>query len=226
MVLLVLLAGCDGEVAPGGRDVLCPSCIPRSGGETSDFGGGQECQYEERAIADEPELEAELETTLAAYAGRFERKLRWSAPDSTLALTNDETTIRGNIELGDGKYLIGTPVECDDLIQLSATIELETADGGLQATSEGALMFRRADGASELTAVSDLSLARGSLELPIESTEPHVGRLSTSIVADAAEISGTVTIEVSYFADRASAEAAAQGKRAESTSELRVIGAF
>jgi hypothetical protein len=225
-MLLVLLAGCDSEFAPGGRDVLCPSCIPRTGGETSDFGGGQECQYDERTIPDEPELQAELETTRTAYAGRFERKLRWSAADSTIPITDDETTIRGNVELGDGTYFVGAPVACGDFVQFRTTVELETADGALQATSVGALTFRRAAGASDIRAVSDLSTVRGDLDLGIDGGQPHVGRLSTRIVADAEGLSGGVAIEVSYFADRASAEAAARGEKVESTSELRVVGTF
>ena len=117
-------------------------------------------------------------------------------------------------------------VECSDEVQFKTTIELETTDGGLLATSEGALTFRRADGMSELEAASDLSTARGKLDLRIDSSEPHVGRLSTRLVANAEGLSGSVTIEVSYFADRASAEAAARGEKVESTSELRVVGTF
>jgi hypothetical protein len=220
MVLMVLLVGCDSELAPGG---LCPTCVPQTGGETSDFGGGSECEFEEQAIPDEPELEAELETTLAAYAGPFERTLHWRATEAAAAITAEETTIRGHIAFGDGTYFAG---ECGDFVQFRTTIELEIADGSVQATSAGALTFRRADGASDIETVSDLRTARGNLDLHIDGSEPHVGRLSTVISANADGLSGSVTLEVSYFADRESAEAFARGKQVESTSESRVVGTF
>jgi hypothetical protein len=222
MVLMVLLVGCDSELAPGG---LCPTCVPQTGGETSDFGGGSECQLEERALTPDSELRPELDTTLAAYAGRFERTLRWSAPDATRPFTPDGTTIRGNVEVEDGAYFANDSVDCGE-VQLRTRVTLETADGGLQATSEGALRFRPADGTSYITAASDLSEARGNLDLRLDSAEPHVGRLLTSIVANADGLSGAVTIEVSYFADRDSAEAYARGEKIESTSEFRVVGTF
>jgi hypothetical protein len=111
-------------------------------------------------------------------------------------------------------------------IQLRTRVIFETADGSLQATTEGALRFRPADGSSYITMVSDLSEARGSLDLRLQSAKPHVGRLLTGIVANAEGLSGTVTLEVSYFADRESAEAYAGGETIESTSEFRVVGTF
>lgn len=226
MMLAALLSGCDGGLAPDGHDELCPTCVPRSGGETSDFGGGSECRFEEYAIPDQPELQAELETTLAAYAGPFQRTLRWSAPDATTPITADETTIRGNIEFGAGTYFVGDPVECGDFVQVKASTELETADGGVEATSQGALTLQRTDGTSQVAAASDLSTVRGKLDLRIESSEPHVGRLTTVITANGGGLEGTVTIEVSYFPDRESAEAYARGERVASTSEFQVIGTF
>src|SRR6188474_2952949 len=101
MVLMALLSGCDGGLAPG-HERLCPACVPRSGGETSDFGGGTACSFEEQAIRDELELQTELEKALAAYAGPFERTLRWSAAGPATPITADETTIRGNLEFGAG----------------------------------------------------------------------------------------------------------------------------
>lgn len=219
-----LLGGCDSELAPGRGDLLCPGCVPRSGGETTDFGGGSECHFEEQAIPDDRELRAQLQTTLAAYAGDFVRTLRWSASD--WAIEPEETTVRGNVEFGGGSYFVGDQVECGDFIQVPASIELETADGGLKATSEGTLTLRPADGTSAITGVTDLSKARGTLDLRIDSSEPHVGRLSTVIGDSADGLRGTVAIEVSYFADPDSAEAYARGDQVESISEFTVVGGF
>lgn len=219
VITVALLGACGSDVAPD-EGVLCPSCVPLSGGETSDFGGGSECAFEERAIPDERELQDELAATLAAYAGDFERPLRWSSPEA------EATTLRGSVALGDGSYFVGDPVECGDFVQVGSSVVLETADGALRATSEGTLTLRRMDGGSYLEATSDLSMVRGTLDLHVDGAEPHVGRLSTTIVANADGLSGTATLEVSYFADRESAEAFARGEQAASTSEFRVVGTF
>lgn len=219
VIAVALLGACSNELAPD-EGVLCPSCVPLSGGETSDFGGGDQCVFEEQAIPDERELQDELATTLAAYAGDFERPLRWSGPEA------EPTTLRGNMAFGDGRYFVGASVECGDFVQVRSSIVLETADGALQATSEGALTLRRVDGGSYFEATSDLRAARGTLDLHLDGAEPHVGRLSTTITATASGPSGTVTLEVSYFADRESAETFARGGQAASTSEFRVIGTF
>lgn len=218
MVAVALVGACGTEPAPD-EGVLCPGCVPLSGGETSDFGGGSECAFEEGAIPDEPELQDELEATLAAYAGGFEQTLRWSSPDAT-------TTLHGDITFGDGRYFAGDPIECGNFIQVSSTLVLETADSAVQATSEGALTLRRMDGSSFLEATADLSTVRGTLDLHIDSEQPHVGRLLAEAFSDEDGLSGTVSLEVSYFADRDSAEAFARGEQAPSTSESRVVGTF
>ena len=225
MVLMALLSGCNAGLAPG-HESLCPTCVPQSGGETSDFGGGSVCELKE-AMPDDRELQSELEKTLAAYARPFERALRWRAAEDTSApIVAEDTTLRGKIEFDGGVYLADETVECGDLVQVRCRLELETADGSMQATSKGWLTLRRSDAASNIAATSDLSTVHGNLDLRVDSSKPHVGRLSTGIAADADGVSGNVTIEVSYFADRASAEAYARGEQVASTSELRVIGEF
>src|SRR6187402_2450750 len=127
MVLVALLSGCDSGLAPG-QGVLCPTCVPRSGGETSDFGGGSACSFEQQDLPDDPGLQAELEAALAAYAEPFERPLRWRAADGSSPITAEETTLRGKIEFGASAYFVGDPVECGDVVQVTASLELETAD--------------------------------------------------------------------------------------------------
>lgn len=233
MAAVGMLCACGGQVPPSdeGR-TLCPTCVPLSGGETSDFGGGSACSFQESAIPDEVELWAELEATLAAYRGHFERSLRWHAPDAMTSTTAEQTTISGKIELGDGTrddgtYLVGEPAECGDFVEVTARVVFETADGGLQTKTEhAALVLARNDGSSRIRARSDLSTVRGTLELRIDSSQPHVGWLSTVIVANADGMSGSLTSELSYFAEPSLAEAYARGERVAAISESQLIGTF
>jgi hypothetical protein len=229
-----MLGACGGGQAPPSDEgrTLCPSCVPLSGGETSDFGGGSVCAFQEGAIPDEVELWAELEATLAAYRGHFERSLRWQAPDAMTSAMAEQTTISGTIELGDGTqddgtYLVGEPAECGDFVEVTARVVFETADGGVHTKTEhAALVLARKDGSSQIRARSDLSAARGTLELRIDSSQPHVGWLSTLIVANADGMSGSLTSELSYFAEPSQAEAYARGERVAGTSESQLIGTF
>jgi hypothetical protein len=177
-------------------------------------------------MRDDPGLQAELTSVLAAYAGAFEGTLRWSAPDTITPVALEATTLRGTVQLAD-TYFVGASVECGHLIRVEASVALEADDGSVQATSEGALTLNRTDGTSNLAAASDLSTVRGNLDLRLDHRQPHVGRLSTNISSNPDGVSGAVTIEVSYFADRESAEAYARGNsQVENTSEFQVIGTF
>jgi hypothetical protein len=227
-----LLGACGGQVPSDEGRTLCPSCVPLSGGETSDFGGGSACAFQESAIPDEVALWAELEATLAAYRGHFERSLRWHARDEMTSATAEQTTISGNIELGDGTrgdgtFLVGEPAECGDFVEVTARVVFETADGAVHTKTEhAALVLARKDGSSQIRARSDLSTVRGTLDLRIDSSQPHVGWLSTLIVGNADGLSGSLTSELSYFAEPSHAEAYARGERVAVTSESQLIGTF
>jgi hypothetical protein len=173
--LLPLACKTSGTSENGGR--LCPHCEPRVGGETSDFGGGRaNCkesvgQWDE-AIAAEFGLDAVLDEASIP----FEVPLRWEGGEH-----EGKSQLSGQVTLGIPIYYVSgvgdDEPSCFDKVLVPATVELATADGGIEATLEGQIELQRGAFSWELRAAADLAVVAGNRDLETDKTRPQEGEL-------------------------------------------------
>lgn len=197
-----VIASCSapetGEVAE--RQRICPDCRANArGGDTSDFGGGQEnCRETKLPVDTTTAAELGLQAALTAASSPLELPLRW------LDASGAESTVEARVELGEpAYYAIGVEpsAACRDSIRIPATVELETADGGLLATVNGLLRLRRGELSWELRASTDLSTVSGNRELGLDPNRAHEGRLDLTMRGFSGERRGSVAARVLYLDD-------------------------
>jgi hypothetical protein len=193
------LLGCAvDEAGDRGSDTLCPSCIPLSGGETSDFGGGQEnCEVEELPLSPAVRSDLGVDEIMDSLAEPFSATLRFE-------LDGDErpdTVLSATVTFGAPEYWqIGVEVTdaCRDSVRIPVAVNVATSDGAFVADAEGALQVRRGDLSWRLDATADLTQTSGNLPLALDESRPHLGQLRLSIDGSPAGPRGNVSVLLYY----------------------------
>lgn len=198
----LLGCGVDAE-EQGGTDELCPSCTPVSGGETSDFGGGQEnCEEQELPLSAAVRNELGVDDIVVALSDPFSASLRFQLEDEE----RPDTTLTATAILGTPEYWqIGVEPSdaCRDIVRIPVTLNVAASDGAFTADAVGALRIRRGDLVWQLLASADLAQASGNLELDLDESRPHLGALSFDIQGFPTGPRGNVSARVYYPGDDA-----------------------
>jgi hypothetical protein len=185
--------------------LVCPTCAPRAGGETSDFGDGSDyfpgadgafgppdpCAESREASRIDAEAARALGfgAALDALETTFELSFRWS-PNNDLESRGGgglatgytpETRLSGATHVDALQHLTSTLEGCEDRVVASVATSLDSADGALSIA--GQLRAEVATrGVPYASGRLDLSGARGTLELdPPSSGTPTVGYVSISL---------------------------------------------
>lgn len=188
-----------GSGSPLGK--LCTSCKAQDiGGESSDFGGGQEnCKEEEQEFTEEVAEEFEVDALMATVSGQLETSFGWSEENYS---SRAQTTLSAKFTLGEPSFLVVGVEEgygCRDHVRVPVTIEATTADGAFEATFEGHLKVGREGDAPTLEAFADLASVLGNLPFDVEESRPHVAELVWRELGLPGERTGDVWAEVRYL---------------------------
>ena len=191
-----VLACSSSKSASGG---LCPTCKPQLGGESSDFGGGQEnCLEQAQPLSDAVRAELQVADVVASATSPFTTSLRWAVPDTV----RGDTTLTATTTLDAATYrVIGVEASegCRDRVLIPATVNVATADGGLKAILHGAVELRRGDLIWHLRAHADLASTNGNLPLELDETRAHRGQLSLALSGFPDTRRGSFNADLSYF---------------------------
>jgi hypothetical protein len=205
---------------------VCPDCVPKVGGETSDFGGGSICSAEKSALTEELAGLFRVDEIAASHEGRFEQSLRWLEGEPGAELERSTTTLRGVIELGEAVYVASHRPECADRVEVPAALTLTTTDGALEAATAGSLRIDVNAPGGDLFTSADLSTAFGTVELALDAERLHAGRIYVRARREPDGLGGEIELEIRYFEDRESAEEYARGGQSLGAPGSRVRGVF
>ncbi|OQX67805.1 MAG: hypothetical protein B6A08_13610 [Sorangiineae bacterium NIC37A_2] len=185
-----------GSGSPLGK--LCPSCKGQVvGGESSDFGGGQEnCLEEEQALTEEIAEEFEVDELMAMVSGQLETAFGWS--DDSYSSRAD-TTLSATFTLGTPSLVTVGNEDCRDHVRVPVTIQATTADGGFEATFEGKLEVGRGGETPTLYAQADLASVVGNLPLDVDTSRRHKGYLQWGELGLPEARSGGVGALIAYL---------------------------
>lgn len=146
--------------------------------------------------------------------GPFSQALTWgTVTDDGIGLAKpaSETRIEGDVTLGDFVYH-----DCFDNVSARATVRFATADGQLAATVHGTLALSPdalgwpagATPELSLTAIDDLSTARGTLDLGADPNKLELGELLFGVTRAANGARGFVRVRRNEFPNRVAFDAA------------------
>lgn len=189
------------SLVPG--EPLCPSCRAQAGGQTSDFGGvRQECDWQTLELTAEDIARYEVDGVRTLLEAGFEQPLYWSeiAVDEDFAAPTeavDESVIEAAFVVDAFGRFEGTG--CGEKVSAPITMMFSTQDGKLQAELRGELSRTPNQPSWLLFLTGDLAEVTGTLELPIDDTRIHDGKLIAQLYADDLEVRGTVLGRVSYY---------------------------
>jgi hypothetical protein len=191
---------------------LCPACRGQIGGQTSDFGGiTQECDWQSLELTAESIEHYEVDAVRALLEAGVELPLFWSEveiDDDLAAPRADEAASESMIE---ATFTIETferfdEPSCGEKVSAAVTMVLSTQDGRLQAELHGQLSRTPYQPVWQMFLTADLAEVTGTLDLPIDDTRIHDGRLIAQLYADDARVSGLVLGRVSYYESEADYE--------------------
>lgn len=226
LTCLLALAGCGGSTEDTVPRSLCPSCGDRVGGQTSDFGGLTEwCNWQELELTAESQASYETDAITAQLEAGMELPLYWSAvgaysfePDPIQV--DSESVIEATFTIGKLRRWTDAPSDedlspnynCGEKVETDVTMVLSTRDGHLQAELHGTLL-RRLHDRTEMPEPSwhiflgaDLQAVTGTIELPIDETRIHDGRLIAYMDVGEDGFDGTIEARVAYYPDEAAYE--------------------
>jgi hypothetical protein len=198
----VLGCGVDASQEGGSRE-LCPSCTPLSGGETSDFGGGQEnCEEDVLPLTEDVRDELGVDEIMVALSEPFSAALRFAREDEE----RPDTTFTATATFGTPEYRqvgVDATDACRDSVLIPVELSVAASDGAFTADAAGALRVRRGDLAWQLLAAADLAGTAGNLELDVDDSRPHLGQLLLNIKGFPAGPRGDVRMKLYYPGDGA-----------------------
>jgi hypothetical protein len=151
---------------PNVKELVCPACTPKDGGDTSDIGGIiRDCgkRTAMRPLTAEDELAFDLAQLHAFSEAGFEGTVVWT-PDSESSppsATGASTLVVSAV--------IDTPTlesweRCEDKVSAQLTLELSTSDGALRGSFSGQISRQRG-GTWRGGVGADLAGLAGSLDL-------------------------------------------------------------
>jgi hypothetical protein len=198
------LLGCAVDASgQGDADGLCASCTRLSGGETNDFGGGQEnCEEEEVPLSAAVRRELGVDETMTTLAEPFSASLRFQLEDEA----RPDTTVTATATFGTPEYLqIGVEATdaCRDSVRVPVELSVAASDGAFAAVATGILQMRRGDLSWRLLAKADLAQTTGNLELELDESRPHLGELSLDLKGFPTGPRGNVSVRIYYPGDGA-----------------------
>ncbi len=183
--------------------VVCPRCVRRAGGETSDFGdgsaflsGGSGQSREPTAceLSNQPstiDLDAARELgfgrVLDQMATPFDQSFAWTAQGlggQGRAATGyaPSSRLRGTVEIGAIEHLVPSLDGCEDSLSVRLATTLSTEDGALAIAGQLHALVSRSTRAPFAHALLELADARGTLEIfPPDTEAPVVGYVKTSM---------------------------------------------
>ncbi len=189
-------AGAPGAGKSGAERPVCPRCVERSGGETSDFGDGSayyptgqgvqappspcELSIVASSIDDDDARALGFGTALYQLRRSFELPLEWSA----LELTDGgrpargyatSTSLRGSFDVVALEHLVPSLEGCEDMLRVGLAASFETLDGALSIADQLRVTVRRAQASIEISGYLDLIHARGTLDISPPRRDDVVG---------------------------------------------------
>lgn len=201
--LSVAVMACADEASPGGGR-LCPACTPQTGGETTDFGGGQEnCRETVEPASPSILDEYQVEAAIAAVAEPLVTTFRWN-PLFTGAEARADTSLHVAFRLGTAAYeSIGVEASnaCRNKVKIPVTADLTTTDGAVAASLRGWLGKEQGDLVWRMRARTDLAEVQGSPPIQTDQTYRHVGDLELTLTDYPTGWHGNLTAALVYFLD-------------------------
>ncbi|MGE5787699.1 MAG: hypothetical protein ACM3ZE_24105 [Myxococcales bacterium] len=200
--LSVAVMACADEASPGGR--LCPTCTPQTGGETTDFGGGQEnCRETVEPASPSILDEYQVEAAIAAVTEPLVTTFRWN-PLFTGAEARADTSLHIAFRLETASYeSIGVEASnaCRNKVKIPVTADLTTTDGAVAASLRGWLDKAQGDLVWRMRARADLAEVEGNPPIQTDQTYPHVGDLELTLTNYPTGWHGNLTASLVYFLD-------------------------
>jgi hypothetical protein len=162
-----------------------------------------------------------LDEVRTRIAGTFQASLRWDRDDFYRPATADEpvpsgysqlSSIQGTVSLADPIYFQGVTVpgqpdtgNCPSWVGFPAGLKLSSADGAFAIETGFTLQLRQEKLVWDLFGDVDLSQVRGSLDMKIDETRPHIGGLQMVLFAFPSGLRGRIRPYLYYFKDAAAA---------------------
>jgi hypothetical protein len=209
VVVVLSILGCSVTTPDrGGSEDGTGSRVEIEGGETSDFGDGEQpvCRETERAevtLEQARALDLGLDSDLELIAPALELPFHWGpvVDCDGAELPTEDTRLGLRLSVDRIDHVSFTPVSgenssCEDRLEYRALVELETNDERL----EGVFYARLVPSAAGLQAhaIPDLRNFSGDLRLELDSTRPYWGVMDTNFELSPEGSRGSLQILVSY----------------------------